>query len=128
MFPAPEVLDEQAWPLCVVLCEECGLAQLADNAPLDLMYGDDYGYRSGLNQTMVSHLERIVRYMETKLSLKPGDNVLDIGSNDGTLLSRYRSLGLRRIGIDPTISKFGHYYPNDITKIPVFLTDRRTRI
>lgn len=106
------------------LCQVCGLVQLGDTFPPDEMYGDNYGYRSGLNGSMVAHLERIVQRLETRIDLSAGDVVLDIGANDGTLLKAYSVPGIVRIGIDPTIAKFAEYYPEDIIAVPDFFSAR----
>jgi hypothetical protein len=71
---------------------------------------------------MVAHLERISHRLETRIGLESGDAVLDIGSNDGTLLRSYRTQGLVRTGIDPTIAKFSEYYPDDITAVADFFS------
>src|SRR3546814_9172464 len=73
------------------------------------MYGDNYGYRSGLNQSMVDHLANKARYLERLAMPEAGDVVLDIGSNDATTLKAYSINGLNRIGIDPTGRKFAEY-------------------
>jgi hypothetical protein len=86
------------------------------------MYGDNYGYRSGLNQSMVQHLTQKVSYLERLSGLNSGDVVVDIGSNDATTLKAYRRSGIRRIGIDPTGIKFSSYYPEDITLVPDFFS------
>ncbi len=111
----------------LLLCRECGLVQLGDTFPPEEMYGDNYGYRSGLNKSMVNHLERITRSLETRTALSPGDTVLDIGANDGTLLRSYTVPGLQRIGIDPTIKKFSEYYPADISAVADFFSAKAFR-
>ena len=87
------------------------LLQLAHSYDLGEMYGDNYGYRSGFNPSMVRHLTQKVRELERTVDLQPGDTVLDIGSNDATSLKAYKCPGLRRVGIDPTGAKFRQYYP-----------------
>jgi hypothetical protein len=77
------------------------------------MYGDNYGYRSGLNRSMSNHLARKAGGLEALVGLAPGDVVLDIGSNDGTLLGAYATSRVQRIGIDPTAARFAAYYPPD---------------
>lgn len=104
------------------LCPDCGLVQLGDTFPPDEMYGDNYGYRSGLNNSMVAHLTRIVERLESRVDLSAGDVVLDIGANDGTLLKAYSVPGIVRIGIDPTIAKFAEFYPEDITAVADFFS------
>ena len=86
------------------------------------MYGANYGYRSGLNRSMVDHLHRKARGLESLAGLKSGDVVLDIGSNDGTLLSAYRASDLRLIGIDPTAEKFREHYPKGAIVSPTFFS------
>ena len=65
------------------------------------MYGENYGYRSGLNQSMVDHLTDKIQFLEKLIDLTSSDYVVDIGSNDATLLKAYRS-ECNKIGIDPT--------------------------
>jgi hypothetical protein len=110
VFPATREEEVSAGRVRLLLCQECGLVQLGDTFPPDEMYGDNYGYRSGLNRSMVAHLERIVHRLESRVQLREGDTVLDIGANDGSLLRSYQTPGIRRIGIDPTIAKFKEYY------------------
>ena len=109
-------------PLELVWCPESGLLQLAHSYESSEMYGENYGYRSGLNQSMVRHLTDKIHHLEAAADLKPGDVVLDIGSNDCTSLKAYRTQGLRRIGIDPTGAKFRRFYPDDVTLVPDFFS------
>jgi hypothetical protein len=95
--------------------------QLAHTYDLDAMYGANYGYRSGLNRAMVRHLGEKVAALTALRPLAPGDVVLDIGSNDGTLLGHYPD-SVTRIGIDPTSDKFRQHHPPDITALAEFFT------
>ncbi len=122
VFPATRTEHVSAGRVRLVLCQECGLVQLGDTFPPTEMYGDNYGYRSGLNASMVAHLERIALRLQARVGLRPGDRVLDIGANDGTLLRSYTTPGLVRVGIDPTIAKFGEFYPEDIAAVADFFT------
>lgn len=99
------------------------MVQLSTNYKAELMYGDNYGYRSGLNSSMASHLKQIALHMDALIGgLGPQHTVLDIGSNDGTLLGMYRASGSRRIGIDPTAAKFKEFYDSGIDVIPEFFS------
>ena len=109
-------------PLELVWCPESGLVQLMHSYDADEMYGENYGYRSGLNQSMVDHLTNKVRYLERWANLKAGDVVLDIGSNDCTTLNAYTVDGVKRIGIDPTGVKFADYYTDDVELVPDFFS------
>jgi hypothetical protein len=136
VFPASTEEDVPVGPLELLWCRSCTLLQLAHSFDPTELYGETYGYRSGLNASMVQHLAREARSLEALVGLAPGDVVLDIGSNDGTLLGSYETELLRRIGIDPTAAKFAEYYPPDAVVAADFfsaarfheLTDQPARI
>lgn len=92
---------------------ECGLVQLGHNYEPDFLYGDNYGYRSGLNDSMVQHLRSLFRYSLNTLHSAPR-TVLDIGFNDGTFLRNFPS-SVAKYGIDPSAKKFSEFHSNDIT-------------
>lgn len=89
------------------------------------MYGMTYGYHSSLSSTMVSHLDWIVGQVVTMVQPDPGDIVLDIGCNDGTLLNLYEGRGLRRLGIDPSSRKFADLFQPDIEVVFDFFSAER---
>lgn len=122
IFPSSADVEVTSGPLEMVWCPSSGLVQLKHSYDPDEMYGENYGYRSGLNQSMVEHLTNKVGYLERLAGVKPGDTVLDIGSNDSTTLRAYQTTGLKRIGIDPTGAKFSRYYPDDIKLVPDFFS------
>jgi len=99
-FLSPEQPDGVKAPLELMLCRQCGLLQLRHTVPGEAMY-QNYWYRSGTNQTMRIALADIANTTENLMNIKAGDAVLDIGCNDGTLLSSYRTKGIFRIGFDP---------------------------
>jgi NDP-4-keto-2,6-dideoxyhexose 3-C-methyltransferase len=99
-FLSPEQPDGAKAPLELVLCNRCRLLQLKHTVPASEMY-QTYWYRSGTNQTMQDALADISRRAEKLICLREGDAVLDIGCNDGTLLSSYQTPNLYRIGFDP---------------------------
>ena len=79
----------EKYPLDLILCNDCNLLQLRHNAPQSSLYTERYGYRSGINQTMKDELKLIVtKSLEKHKNLK-GLVAVDIGANDGTLLSNY---------------------------------------
>ncbi len=93
VFPKHPGQKITAGPLKLVKCvgteEHCGLLQLAHSYDLTEMYGENYGYRSGLNQSMVRHLHGKVRKILDVVDFSGQPLVLDIGSNDGTTLNGY---------------------------------------
>jgi hypothetical protein len=124
IFPRTVDAHITSGPLQLVWCPDSGLLQLRHSYDLSEMYGDNYGYRSSLNLSMVNHLNnKVSRLMEI---VKPisGDLVLDIGSNDATLLQSYKVSGLKRVGIDPTGLKFQHFYTNGVELIPEFFSSK----
>lgn len=95
----------QKSPLTLVLCENCLLLQLKHTPPTSLLYTDNYGYKSGVNQTMKDHLADVTRKSLIELNIKNKHiNALDIGANDGTLLRSYPK-NVFKIAVEP-IKKF----------------------
>jgi SAM-dependent methyltransferase len=88
-------------PLELVHCGRCTLIQLKHTAPQELLYSRFYWYRSGVTETMRRALRDITAQVESMVSLQPGDVVLDIGANDGTLLASYAVPGIQRVGCEP---------------------------
>jgi len=121
VFPKSKEEKVTIGPVDLVWCPESGLLQMKQSYSLEEMYGDNYGYRSGLNASMVKHLQKKIKTLE-KLA-KPTDQelIIDIGSNDATSLKAY-SGKFRKVGIDPTGKKFKEYYTDDLTLIPDFFT------
>ena len=122
VFPKSINTEITSGPLNLVWCPDSGLLQLKHTYDLDEMYGENYGYRSGLNQSMVRHLTQKARFLERLSILKSGDVVVDIGSNDATLLKGYSSKDIKRVGIDPTGQKFKEFYTEEITLLPEFFS------
>lgn len=126
VFPRKKGTEITTGPLRLVKCMEgdstCGLLQLEHSYDLKEMYGENYGYRSGLNASMVEHLHGKVKKILTHVDLQEGDLVIDIGSNDSTTLQAYPSSGPILVGIDPTGVKFHRFYPRHIQLIPDFFS------
>jgi len=122
VFPKNTETQVLSGELTLQRCEECTLVQLGHSYDKDLMYGMNYGYQSSLNDSMKFHLKTIAEKIRDYLNFTDGDVIVDIGSNDGTFLSFFENLGLKRVGIDPTISKFADSYHSDIIKVPEFFT------
>ena len=127
VFPRQDEADPPAAPLNLIQCVACGLVQLSHDFSGDDLFRSTYGYRSGLNESMVRHLGQVVAAAQRRVALRAGDVVLDIGSNDGTLLSSYDVADIVRIGIDPTIARFQKYYPPGILTLDAFFTEKNFR-
>ena len=95
-----EIYAGEVSPLKVGIGQTSGLVQLYDSFPPEKMY-KRYWYRSGINESMRRELSSVVESASSFVKLQKGDTVLDIASNDGTLLSNY-DRSLNRVGIDPS--------------------------
>ena len=76
--------------LNLIMCKKCKLVQLDRNFNLKYLYGKNYGYRTGINKTMTQHVKKTVRIGAALVNLRDNDHVLDIASNDATLLGFYK--------------------------------------
>ena len=121
IFPEKKETKISKGRLALIFCENCSLLQLANSFNHNEMYGDNYGYMSSLNQSMIDHLKNKVVNLKKKINFKYRDIMIDIGSNDGTFLSFFEK-NFDLIGVDPTIKKFKKNYRKDITKIPEFFS------
>ena len=112
-------------PMTLMLCRKCGLAQLKETVRPDLLY-ENYFYRSGVSNTMNRDLRDFVKDAMSRVALKKGDAVLDIGCNDGLMLTFFPNF-LKRVGIDPaknidwshldkSIEIINDYFPSPLLK------------
>ncbi len=128
VFPDSKDRHIPQMPLILTKCHGdescCQLLQLAHTYDPVQMYGDNYGYRSGLNKHIVDHLQQKVQAILDAIDLNGEDLVLDIGSNDGTTLSFYPRHVKSLVGIDPTSQKFAEYQPDHLELISDFFSKR----
>lgn len=112
-------------PLTLLLCDTCGLVQLRETVDRDLMYRN-YFYRSGVNPMMRDALADVTRDIKAHANLKEGDSVLDIGCNDGTMLT-YFPITIRRVGMDPARNINRHALDSSITIIEDYFSAEKAR-
>ena len=120
-FPKSKNTNIKKKQLGLVICANCSLVQLNKNFNLKYLYGPDYGYRTGINQTMTKHMRDIKEKLTKKTKLRSGDSVLDIASNDATLLNFYNK-NIVKVGIDPLVNKYLKYYKKINYKISDFFS------
>lgn len=101
-------------------CQQCGLIQLKETTNCEELYEYEYGYRSGISNTMRAHLKSYKEEICSIAKLEEGDTILDIGSNDSTMLQYYGNK-YRRIGMDPTGKQFKKYY-GEVELLPTYFT------
>lgn len=109
--PSNAYLDEQAlhgpepwFPLRVLVCETCWLAQTEDFARADELFAADYAYFSSFSITWLQHAEAYVAAMIERFNLGVASHVVEVAANDGYLLQYVRARGVPCLGIEPTAS------------------------
>ncbi|MCJ8335043.1 MAG: class I SAM-dependent methyltransferase [Epibacterium sp.] len=97
-YPKPSAFkDEKFFPLQVFFCEDCKNVQLGEMVPRSIMF-EDYYYLSSVNGGLVRHFEALAK------ELQDADFVVDVGSNDGVLLRPLKKLGVRALGVEPSVN------------------------
>ena len=122
IFPKSKNEKVPSGSLAMTFCNNCKLLQLENSFNPDVMYGENYGYMSSLNKSMVNHLKKKANKLKKLLNLNNNCTVIDIGSNDGTFLNFF-SNKVKLIGVDPTIKKLRKYYRKDIECIPNYFSN-----
>ena len=101
LYPSREAaLAAEIYPLEVMHCGDCGLAQLSFSPPPSALF-DDYPYLSSVSQSFVAHAQALVERLCPALSLGRDSRVIEVASNDGYLLQHYRPFGVPVLGIEP---------------------------
>ncbi len=122
-----EVPRQQPWfPTIVLYCGECELVQLGLAVDPVIIFPPDYPYTSGMTRILRDNFAELHAESKAMLNLGPDDLVIDIGSNDGTLLSNFKNGGHRVLGIEPTdvghianergIPTVQHYFGFDVAR------------
>jgi len=93
-------VPQPTYPMTLTMCGRCGLAQLPDVVDPEILYRD-YIYNTSISLGLVHHFDRYAESVLARVAPPPGSLVIDVGSNDGTLLRAFKSRGMRVLGIDP---------------------------
>lgn len=94
--------EETSYPLDLFFCEDCYLVQLGFIVNPKILFSEDYAYNSGTNQTLKHHFKDLTSKLISQYKLTKKDLVIDIGSNDGSLLESYAPHNVKILGIDPS--------------------------
>ena len=111
-------------PLSICICKSCKFVQLSHNFNNSFLYNLEYGYESGINSTMKNHLINITKKICKIKKLTNKNIVVDIASNDGTLLNSYDN-NIIKVGIDPILNRFKKNYRNIQYRIPDFFSYKK---
>ncbi len=93
---------EIAYPLNLVRCRGCGLVQIDHVVDPKELFFPDYPYRSGITETLRRNLHAMAAHVSKRVGLPAESLVIDIGSNDGTILEGFKAAGMRVLGVEPT--------------------------
>jgi len=125
---------EEYYPLNVYLCENCKLVQVEDFVSSNEIFTPDYAYFSSFSEIWNNHCKLYVDTIVKKLDLYENSRILEIGSNDGTLLQYFLKYNIKPLGVDPAkdaakeASKkgvethqffFNKHYARDVIGVPV---------
>jgi C-methyltransferase C-terminal domain/Putative zinc binding domain/Methyltransferase domain len=94
--------SEKTYPLRMIWCADCTLVQIDYCVSGSEVYHPDYPYRSGITKELAEYQVAICNSLIKKYNLTAADLAMDIGSNDGTLLSGFKKNGIRILGVEPT--------------------------
>lgn len=100
-FPDNPNVIEEKYPLELAVCCNCWLVQLKHNIDPSLLFGDDYGFFTSGSPVAVEHFRQYAEDMIKDFPEHSRGNVLEIASNDGTLLKHFQDCGAKAMGIDP---------------------------
>ena len=92
----------QKYPINIVRCDECTLLQIDYIVDQNQVYHPDYPYLPGITPTVDREQKELCDYLFKNLKLANEDLVVDIGSNDGSLLKHFKEKGLKTLGVEPT--------------------------
>lgn len=92
--------DEEAFPLAVAACPDCGLVQLNYVVPAERLYRD-YIYVSSTSEAVAAHADALSRSLVQQYGWTPGDLVVEVASNDGTVLKALKRRNVRVLGVEP---------------------------
>ncbi|WPE21001.1 hypothetical protein ShzoTeo12_21960 [Shinella zoogloeoides] len=96
-----DISTEKAFPLHVMVCEKCYLAQTTETVPADAIFHDDYAYFSSFSSSWVEHARQYCEIMRHRFDLDESSLVIEVASNDGYLLQHFAKAGIPVLGVEP---------------------------
>jgi hypothetical protein len=126
VWPRQRDEAESVYPLRFLVCRSCTLGQIDYVVRPDVLFFPDYPYRSGITQTLVEKLSRTAKSTLERFALPQGALVIDVGSNDGTVLQAFKARGMRVLGVEATnIAKIAN--ENGVETIQGFFDETTAR-
>jgi len=112
---------QESYPLDLYLCQDCGFSQLCDVLRADSIYVD-YIYETKSSLGLVDHFRRYANSVLDRIKPQPGALVVDLGSNDGTLLRPFKERGMTVLGVDPAREIARDATASGVETLPEFFT------
>lgn len=126
--PAKLNEPETHYPLRLFRCLDCSLAQIDYAVDGSVVYHPGYPYRSGITRELAAHQRALAADVVREYRLPAGALVVDVGSNDGTLLAGFEKLGMRVLGVEPTdVAKIARE-ENGVDTLQAFFTEETARL
>ena len=119
--PGEPVAKDELYPVDLYMCKDCGHVQILDVADAEKLW-DDYTYHSGQTKGIIEHFQQVAANVIAKHKPTPGSLVIDVGSNDGSLLRPFKEKGYRVLGIDPAREIARKATESGIETIPELIT------
>ena len=122
-FVSSEQLSEpqELFPLDTYICLECGHLQNLDVVDPEILFRN-YTYRTSVSLGLVEHFKKYAQSVVGELQISLGSLVVEIGSNDGSLLKAYKALGMKVLGVDPAKTIAATASSEGVPTLPQFFT------
>jgi len=117
---------EARYPLALLFCRVCGLVQLSELVPPEVLFSD-YVYMTGASSTMVAHFHAWAAAAVRRFGLGPKDLVVELASNDGTLLAGFLAQGVRVLGVEPAANLCAVAREKGVESLPRFFSEAEAR-
>lgn len=118
-----KISNQKKYPIEVMMCKNCGLSQLRHVINKKILYSK-YIYKTQDSPGLVKHFNEVAKHLKKKLLLKKNSNILDIGSNDGVLLSFFKKQRFKTVGVEPAKKICNYANKNGIKTYNNFLTKK----
>ncbi len=119
-------IDETRYPLAVCFCSACGMVQLEHVVAPEIMF-KEYPYLTGASEPAKLHFTQLAEEVSKKFNLSPESLVIDIGSNDGTLLQAFQRLNMRSLGVELASNVAELANSRGVETVTTFFTNKLAR-
>ena len=102
-LPPEQYSSELSYPLAVAACPSCDLIQLTHVVPAEVLYRD-YIYVSSTSEAVTAHADRLAADLTGRYGWGPSDLLVEVASNDGTVLKAFQKRGVQVLGVEPALN------------------------